>query len=96
MAQGRLTDKSSRLLDECRTLFSQGDYAAAGTILDRWYEASGPGSVNRTEETDYMRTVIAAETNPAQSMDRIWEFMNHRAISRDPPRGPAVSYDSVP
>lgn len=77
MAQGRLTDKGSRLLDECRTLFTQGDYAAAGTLLDRWYETSAPGSVNRTEETDYMRTVIAAETNPAQSADHIWEFLQN-------------------
>ena len=26
-------------------------------------------------------------------LDRIWEFMNHRAISRDPPRRPTVSSD---
>ena len=75
LAQGRLTDKDSRLLDECRTLFTQGDYAAAGTLLELWYETSAPGSVNRMEEADYMRTVIEAETYPAQSMDCIWEFM---------------------
>ena len=76
-AQGRLTDKGSRLLDECRTLFTQGDYAAAGTLLEQWSAASASGSVNRTEETDYMRTVIEAETNPAQSMDCIWEFLQN-------------------
>ncbi len=77
LAQGRLTDKDSRLLDECRTLFTQGDYAAAGTLLDLWYETSVPGSVNRLEEADYMRTVIKAETNPAQSIESIWEFMQN-------------------
>ena len=29
-------------------------------------------------------------------LDRIWEFMNHRAISRDPPKRPTVSSDGVP
>ena len=75
MAQGRLTDRNSRLLDECRSLFSQADYSAAGTLLEEWEKAQGPASVTRTEETEYMRTVILAELNPAESLEPIQRFL---------------------
>ena len=75
MAQGRLTDRNSRLLDECRSLFSQADYSAAGTLLEEWELAAGPASVTRTEETEYMRTVILAELNPAESLESIQRFL---------------------
>ena len=35
-AQNRLADADTRLLDECRTVFTQGDYGAAGSLLDEW------------------------------------------------------------
>lgn len=75
MAQGRLTDRDSRLLDECRTLFMQADYSAAGTLLDKWEQTASPASTIRTQETEYMRTVILAETEPAKSLEAIKAFM---------------------
>ena len=59
-AQGRLTDTGSRLLDECRTLFSQGDYSAAGSVLDEWAKVAVPESPVKTEEIEFMQVVIAA------------------------------------
>lgn len=76
MGQNRLTDRSNRLLDECRTLFTQGDYTAAGTLLEEWEQTAPASNVLRTEELDYMRTVIAVEKNPAKSLDAIQEFMD--------------------
>ena len=76
MAQGRVTDRDSRLLDECRTLFIQADYNAAGNLLDKWEQQAGPASTIRTQETEYMRTVILAETDPARSLEAIQEFMD--------------------
>ena len=76
MGQNRLTDRSNRLIDECRTLFTQGDYAAAGTLLEKWEQTAPASNVLRTEELDYMRTVIAVEKNPAKSLDAIQEFMD--------------------
>lgn len=75
MGQDRLTDQDNRLLDECRTLFSQGDYTAAGTLLDKWNRMLAPGSPMRIEEMDYMRTVIDAELDPAGSLDAIQHFL---------------------
>ena len=76
LGQNRLTDRDNRLLDECRTLFLQGDFTAAGTLLDKWEQSVSLSSVLRTEETDYMRTVIAAEKDPASSLDAILLFMD--------------------
>lgn len=75
MAQGRLTDRDSRLLDECRTLFMQADYNAAGTLLDKLERTAAPSSAIRAQETEYMRTVILAETEPAKSLEAIEAFM---------------------
>ena len=75
-AQGRFTDKGARLLDESRTLFTQGDYAAAGTLLDEWESIVVAGSTTRTEEIDFMRTVIEAERNLAGSLEPIQRFMD--------------------
>ena len=74
-AQGRLTDKASRLYDECRTLFGQGDYDAAANVLDEWTRITTSISANRQEEVDYMRTVIAVKTAPQKSIDTVWDFM---------------------
>ena len=74
-AQNRLTDQGTRLLDECRTLFSQGDYSAAGTLLAEWDALKSTTGAARTEETDYMRTVISAENDLAGSLDMIIAFM---------------------
>ena len=74
-AQGRFTDKGARLLDESRTLFTQGDYGAAGTLLDEWESITDAGSVTRTEEIDFMRTVIAAERDMAGSLELIHRFI---------------------
>lgn len=74
-AQGRLTDRDSRLLDECRTLFLQADYNAARTVLEKWEQTAGLSSMLFTEETEYIRTVITAELNPAESLEPIRLFM---------------------
>lgn len=74
-AQNRLTDQGNRLLDECRTLFSQGDYGAAGTVLAEWEALKRSTGVVRSEEIDYMRTVISAENDLAGSLDMILGFM---------------------
>ena len=75
VAQNRLTDQGNRLLDECRTLFSQGDYGAAGTVLAEWEALKRSTGVVRSEEIDYMRTVISAENDLAGSLDMILGFM---------------------
>ena len=73
-AQNIYTDQNAKMLDECRTLFSQGDYRAAGMLLDNLARIS-PASVNRTEEIDYMRTVIETEREAAGAMPTIQAFM---------------------
>ena len=60
MSQGRFTERDSRLLDECRTLFSQADYSAAGASLDKWEQTAPDGTPVRTEEIEFMRVVIDA------------------------------------
>ena len=75
-AQGRLTDTGSRLLDECRTLFSQGDYSAAGSVLDEWAKVAVPESPVKTEEIEFMQVVIAAEHDLTTAMPAIETFMS--------------------
>ena len=74
-AQGRFTDSGWRLLDECRTLFTQGDYSAAGSVLDEWSKRAESGSYVRTEEVEYMQVVIAAERDLTTVMPAIQAFM---------------------
>lgn len=75
-AQARVADDASRMLDECRSLFEQGDYTAAGTVLDNWQSKSGSKGIARTEETDYMRTVIKAEKDMANAVPVLDEFIS--------------------
>ena len=74
-AQSRLTDGSARLLDECRTLFVQADYNAAGTLLDEWEQSRGATGPARTEETEFMRVVIDAERDLTTAMPALQIFM---------------------
>ena len=74
-AQSRLTDGSARLLDECRTLFVQADYNAAGTLLDEWEQSQAPTSPALTEETEFMRVVIDAERDLTTAMPALQIFM---------------------
>ncbi|MBQ0095483.1 MAG: tetratricopeptide repeat protein [Bacteroidetes bacterium] len=76
-AQGRYTRTDLQGLDECRTLFSQGDYAAAGTLLEGWLK-----SHNVTEETEYMTTVIAAECDMNTAMPAIRHFIQTYPMSK--------------
>lgn len=76
MAQQRLADDRMRLLDECRTLFVQGDYGAAGTLLDEYERQAGTQDGLRAVESDYMHTVISAQLDPANAMKQIETFMN--------------------
>ncbi len=74
VGQSRMTAKSSRLLDECRTLFVHGDYTAAGALLEDWKKEQGPSNVTRTEEIDYMDAVIKAEQDLTVAMPYILAF----------------------
>ena len=74
-AQSRLSDRSSRLLDECRTLFVQSDFSAAGSLLDEWEQMRTVDSPARTEETEFMRVVIDAEHDLTTAMPSIQMFM---------------------
>ena len=75
-AQSRLTDADTRLLDECRTLFIQRDFTGAAPLLDEWVRITSPKGQGMTEEIDFMRTVIAAETDPGKAMPAIQQFMD--------------------
>ena len=75
-AQSRLTDADTRLLDECRTVFTQGDYGAAGSLLDDWIKVAREGKQVLTEEVEYMQVVIAAESDLQTAMPAIQIFMS--------------------
>ncbi len=75
-AQSRLTDADTRLLDECRTVFTQGDYGAAGSLLDEWVNLTKSRKQALTEEIEYMQVVIAAEKDLSTAMPAIQIFMS--------------------
>ena len=75
-AQSRLTDADTRLLDECRTVFTQGDYGAAGSLLDEWVKLTESRKQALTEEIEYMQVVIAAERDLSTAMPAIQIFMS--------------------
>ena len=75
-AQSRLTDADTRLLDECRTVFTQGDYGAAGSLLDDWIKVTKDRRQALTEEIEYMQVVIAAERDLQTAMPAIQIFMS--------------------
>ena len=75
-AQSRLTDADTRLLDECRTVFTQRDYAAAGSLLDEWIKLTENRKQALTEEIEYMQVVIAAERDLSTAMPAIQIFMS--------------------
>ena len=75
-AQSRLIDADTRLLDECRTVFTQGDYGAAGSLLDDWIKLTRERSQALTEEVEYMQVVIAAERDLSTAMPAIQIFMS--------------------
>lgn len=75
-AQSRLTDADTRLLDECRTVFTQGDYGAAGSLLDEWIKLTEIRKESLTEEVEYMQVVIAAERDLSTAMPAIQIFMS--------------------
>ena len=75
-AQSRLRDADTRLLDECRTVFTQGDYGAAGTLLDEGVKQQVNRQQALTEEIEYMQVVIAAERDLSTAMPAIQIFMS--------------------
>lgn len=75
-AQSRLRDADTRLLDECRTVFTQRDFSAAGTLLDDWIKEARGRKAALTEEIEYMQVVIAAEKDLATAMPAIQIFMS--------------------
>ena len=75
-AQNRLADADTRLLDECRTVFTQGDYGAAGSLLDEWVKLTESKRQALTEEIEYMQVVIAAERDLSTAMPAIQIFMS--------------------
>lgn len=76
LAQSRLTDADTRLLDECRTVFTQGDYGAAGSLLNDWIKVTEGRRQALTEEVEYMQVVIAAERDLSTAMPAIQIFMS--------------------
>ena len=75
-AQSRLTDADTRLLDECRTVFTQGDYGAAGSLLDEWIKLTQNRRQALTEEIEYMQVVTQAERDLSTAMPAIQIFMS--------------------
>jgi TolA-binding protein len=74
--QSRMTETGSRLLDECRTMFAQRNYQAAGILLDEWesLQLQKDRTYTRTEELDYMHAVIEAEQDLTKAMPAILGF----------------------
>lgn len=75
-AQSRLNDADVRLLDECRTLFMQGNYNAAGSLLAEWNKVADANGLVRTEEIRYMQVVIDAQRDLNTAMPAIEKFMS--------------------
>ena len=75
-AQNRLRDADTRLLDECRTVFTQRDFSAAGTLLDEWLKETEGRKQDLAEEIEYMQVVIAAERDLSAAMPGILNFMS--------------------
>ena len=75
-AQSRLNDADTRLLDECRTVFTQRDYGAAGSLLDEWIKLTENRKQALTQEIEYMQVVIASERNLSTAMPAIQIFMS--------------------
>ena len=75
-AQSRLNDADTRLLDECRTVFTQGDYGAAGSLLDEWIKQTENRKKALTQEIEYMQVVIAAQRDLSSAMPAIQIFMS--------------------
>ena len=75
-AQSRMTDADTRLLDECRTVFTQGDYGAAGSLLDEWVKLTQNRRQALTEEIEYMQVVTKAERDLSTAMPAIQIFMS--------------------
>ena len=75
-AQSRLRDADTRLLDECRTVFTQRDYSAAGSLLDEWIKEAESRKLALTEEIEYMQVVIKAERDLSTAMPAIQIFMS--------------------
>ena len=67
---GRQDD--SRLLGECRSLFAAGSYSQAGLLLDR---VSGNFSLASAQEIDYMKAVIAANTDMTSAKPLLESFL---------------------
>jgi len=75
-AQSRMTDADTHLLDECRTLFMQGEYSAAASLLAEWNKEADANGLARTEETRYMQVVIDAQRDLNTAMPAIRKFMS--------------------
>lgn len=75
-AQSRMTDADTHLLDECRTLFMQGEYSAAASLLAEWNKVADANGLARTEETRYMQVVIDAQRDLNTAMPAIRKFMS--------------------
>ena len=75
-AQSRQTDSDIRLLDECRTLFIESDYSAAGSLLAEWNKVASVKGLPITEEVRYMQVVIDAMRDPVAALPAIQDFMS--------------------
>lgn len=83
LAQGQnsLTDKGLSLLDECRTLYYQGDVEAAGTLLERWEKEYSSVNMTRSEEVEFLKIAVDAVRHPEFTVDRMTKYMEKYPMS---------------
>lgn len=73
----RYTESDLKLLQECRSLFNGGDYAAASDYL-KMCNARGTASEENLllrEELEYMSAVVEFQQNPLEGRDVFQKFM---------------------
>lgn len=83
LAQGQnsVTDKGLRLLDECRTLYYQGDVEAAGTLLERWEKEYAGSTMTRTEEVEFLKIAVDATRHPEYTVEKMTKYMERYPMS---------------
>ena len=79
-AQSRLSESASRLLDECRTRFSQGDYNKQ-TGIDKVVYDTGKEHVNTLEDFRYNKPLESLSVNlPLGSTVNAVAYKNYERI----------------
>lgn len=83
LAQGQnsVTDKGLSLLDECRTLYYQGDIEAAGSLLQRWEKEYASGTMTRSEEVEFLKIAVDAARHPEYAVDKLTGYLERFPMS---------------